>query len=63
MSNVKQGDLLKALFQSFTVSNDLTDLEIVVFKSSDFTGHSKQTHIIINLANEITEIKYYTTKQ
>ena len=54
MSNVKQGDLLKALFQSFTVSNDLTDLEIVVFKSSDFTGHSKQTHIIINLANEIT---------
>lgn len=63
MSNVKQGGLLKALFQSFTVSNDLTDLEIVVFKSSDFTDHSKQTHIIINLANEITEIKYYTTKQ
>jgi hypothetical protein len=49
--------------QSFAVSNDLTDLDIVVFKSSDFTDHSKRTHIIINLGNEITEIKYYTTKQ
>ena len=49
--------------QSFAVSNDLTDLDIIVFKSSDFTDHSKRTHIIINLGNEITEIKYYTTKQ
>ena len=49
--------------QSFIVSNDLTDLSIVVYKSADFSDHSKRTHIITNLGNEITEIKYYATKQ
>jgi len=49
--------------QSFKVSDDLTDLAIVVYKSSDFSDHSKRTHIVTNFGNEITEIKYYTTKQ
>ena len=49
--------------QSFVVSMDLPDLNLVVYKSADFSDHSKRTHIIINLGNEITEIKYYTTKQ
>jgi len=49
--------------QSFVVNNDLTDLAIVVFKSSIFTDQSKRTHIIISLENEITEINYYTTIQ
>lgn len=49
--------------KSFVVSNDLTDLDIVVYKSSVFSDHSKRTHIVVNLGNEITEIKYYTTKQ
>jgi len=56
--------LVKILTEkSFVVSNDLTDLDIVVYKSSDFSDHSKRTHIVVNLGNEITEIKYYTTKQ
>ena len=49
--------------QSFTITNDLNDLDIVVYKSSDFSDYSKRTHIVTNLGNEITEIKYYTTKQ
>ena len=48
--------------QLFHIYNDLTDLNIVVYKSELFSDHSKQTHIIINHGNEITEIKYYTTK-
>lgn len=56
--------LIKILKEkSFVVTNELTDLEIVVYKSSDFADHSKRTHIVTNLGNEITEIKYYTTKQ
>ena len=56
--------LVKILTEkSFFVSNDLTDLDIVVYKSSDFSDHNKRTHIVVNLGNEITEIKYYTTKQ
>jgi hypothetical protein len=56
--------LVKLLTEkSFVVSNDLTDLDIVVYKSSDFSNRSKRTHIVVNLGNEITEIKYYTTKQ
>lgn len=56
--------LIKILNEkSFVVTNDLTDFEIVVYKSSDFSDHSKRTHIVINLGSEITEIKYYTTKQ
>lgn len=53
--------ILKEL--SFIVSNDLSDLDIVVYKSADFSDQSKRTHIITNFGNEITEIKYYTTKQ
>ena len=56
--------LVKILTEkSFVVSNDLSDLDIVVYKSSDFSDHSKRTHIVVNLENEITEIKYYTTMQ
>lgn len=56
--------LVKILTEkSFVVSNDLTDLDIVVYKSSDLSDHSKRTHIVVNFGNEITEIKYYTTKQ
>ena len=55
--------LLKILTKKyFIVNNDLTDLAIVVYKSSLYSDHSKTTHIVINLGNEITEIKYYTTK-
>jgi len=49
--------------QSFLICNDLSDLNIVVYKSELFSDHSKLTHIITNLGNEITEIKYYTTNQ
>lgn len=49
--------------QSFEISNDLSDLNIVVYKSVAFADHSKLTHVVINFGNEITEIKYYTTKQ
>lgn len=49
--------------KSFVVTNDLTDLDLVVYKSSAFTDHSKRTHIVTNFGNEITEIKFYTTKQ
>lgn len=49
--------------KSFVITNDLTDLDLVVYKSSEYSDLSKRTHIIINLGNEITEIKYYTTKQ
>lgn len=56
--------LIKILKEkAFAVSNDLIDLDIVVYKSADFSDHSKRTHIVTNLGNEITEIKYYTTKQ
>jgi hypothetical protein len=46
--------------KSFIVTNDLSELAIVVYKSSVYTDHSKLTHIITNYRNEITEIKYYT---
>jgi hypothetical protein len=56
--------LIKILQEkSYTITNELTDLDIVIYKCSAFSDHSKRTHIVINLGNEITEIKYYTTKQ
>lgn len=56
--------LIKLLKEkSFVVTSELTDLDIVVYKSSDFSNHSKRTHIVTNFGNEITEIKYYTTKE
>lgn len=56
--------LIKILNEKFfVVTNELPELDIVVYKSSDFSDHSKRTHIVTNLGNEITEIKYYTTKQ
>jgi hypothetical protein len=56
--------LIKILKEkSFLVANNLTDFDIVVYKSLDFSDHSKRTHIVSNFGNEITEIKYYTTKQ
>lgn len=48
--------------QSFLVSKDLPDLNIIVYKNADLADHSKLTHIVINFGNEIAEIKYYTTK-
>ena len=49
--------------KSFVVTNDLSELGIVVYKSSHFSDHSKRTYIVTNFGNEITEIKYYTTKE
>ncbi len=49
--------------KSFEVSNDLIDLNIVIYKSSTYSDQTKRTHIVINFSNEITEIKHYTTKQ
>ncbi len=56
--------LLKILKEKSFVSNlDFTNFDIEVFKSLDFSNHYKRTHIIINLNGDISEIKYYTTKQ
>jgi len=56
--------LIKILKEkSFNITDDLSELAIVVYKSSDFSDHNKRTHIVVNLGNEISEIKYYTTKE
>lgn len=56
--------LLKVLNeQSFAVTNDLNDLSITVYKSSQYKDNSKLTHVVIDLSDNIGEIKYYTTKQ
>jgi len=49
--------------KGFVVTDDLSELAIVVYKSLDFSEHSKLTHIVTNFGSEITEIKYYTTKE
>jgi hypothetical protein len=55
--------LLKFLIdQSFIITDDLINLNITVFKSSIYKDHSKLTHVILDLADNIGEIKYYTTK-
>ncbi len=63
-NHMSEERLIKILKEkSFVVTNDLSELAIVVYQSSDFSDHSKLTHIVTNFGNEITEIKYYTTKQ
>lgn len=63
-NHMNEKRLIKLLEEkSFRISQDLTDLNIVVYKSADFSDYSKITHININLVNEISEIKFYTTKQ
>ena len=63
-SHTTEERLIKILKEkSFFISDDLNDFNIVVYKSVDFSDHSKRTHIITNLGNEITDIKHYTTKQ
>jgi len=64
INHTSEENLIKILKeQSFTISNNLIDFNIVVYKSPNFSDHTKLTNIIINLDNEITEIKYYTSKQ
>jgi hypothetical protein len=48
--------------QSFIVTHNLTELEITVYKSSQYKDHSKLTHVVIDFGDTIAEIKHYITK-
>lgn len=49
--------------QSFAATDDLTELRISVYKSPQYTDHNKLTHVVLDFADNIGEIKHYTTKQ
>lgn len=48
--------------QSFVATDDLTALNITVYKSSQYKDHSKLTHVVLDFSDNIGEIKYYMTK-
>ncbi len=55
--------LLKLLKEkSFECLDEISDLNIDVFKSTDFNDHCKRTHVTINFSGEITEIKHLITR-
>lgn len=57
-----QDKLLKYLNDElFVITNDLTELNITVYKSPQYTDLSKLTHVVLDFADNISEIKYYTT--
>ena len=63
-NHTSEEHLIKLLTEkNFVITNDLSELTIVVYKSANFSDHNKITHIVTNFGKEITEIKYYTTKE
>ena len=48
--------------QSFVITDNLYALSITVYKSSQYKDHIKLTHVVLDFSDNISEIKYYTTK-
>lgn len=49
--------------QKFTLTNDLSEHNISIYKNREYNDQNKRTHIIINLGGEVSQIDYYTTKE
>ncbi len=49
--------------QKFTLTNDLREHNISIYKNREYNDQNKRTHIIINLGGEVSQIDYYTTKE
>jgi hypothetical protein len=48
---------------SFKLVNEIKEIEASIYESSNFNDYSKQTHLIINLDDLVSNLKYYTTKK
>ena len=48
--------------QSFVLSDNLTDLNITVYKSALYKDLSKLTHVVLDFGDNIAEIRHYKTK-
>lgn len=48
--------------KSFDLVASLKDQNVYVYKSDLYLDYSKQTHIIINLGDMVSELRHYTDK-